>query len=126
MVSVGALFKDMYPRAGERIKQWVVDQRKQHEWEQATCPWVDIAEHDDNTGVWCHNSGRARWVDMAEHHCCHACGDMAEHTRMRLDIVAWKAERAARPLVCSDRSVLSDEIAADPTAREHPLLGGKR
>lgn len=130
VTTVSALFRDMYPRAGERIKQWVVDQRKQTEWGQATCPRVGIAGHNDNTGDWCRNSGAgARWIDMEGHDCCGECNDMAEHTRMRPDIVAWLAERDARPKPTSDRTLLSDEIAPDIALTDHPMLrmlGGKR
>lgn len=119
--SMDAVFKDLYPRPGERIKQWVVDLRKEEEWIRATCPKVDIADHDDNTGAWCSNSGRSSWYDMLHHNCCTTCNDMAWSTKMRVDITAWRVELSARPPCCTDRSVLSDEVAEDMSLAENPL-----
>ncbi len=120
-ISVDALFKDMYPRAGERIKQWVVDMRRERAWEVATCPHVDVPDHKDNTGADCRNVGASIWVDLEKHDCCHDCEDLAAALRLRPDVAAWLA-RTDRPAVTRDRSVLSDEIAEDVTLRDHPLF----
>jgi hypothetical protein len=121
LTSMNDIFKDMYPQAGTRIKQWVVDQRKEREWVVATCPTVRMSEHEDNTGMSCRNVGRPIWDDLA-HDCCIVCNVAMDATSGRADVVAWHTERAKRLPACTDRSVLSDEIAPDVSLREHPVF----
>lgn len=109
LVSMSALFKDMYPRPGDRLKQWVVDQRREAKWERETCPRVSIAEHKDNTDAWCRNAGLTPWTFLS-HDCCSTCCDLHEATESRADVQAWLAEKAKRPPVEQDRAKLSDEV----------------
>lgn len=120
-VSLTSTFRDLYPGAGTRLKQWVVDLRKRIEWERETCPRVDVAEHDDNCGSSCRNVGGAPWTHLA-HDCCEVCCDLHEATAQRPDVVAWLAERDALPPMCTDRDKLSDEVEPDHMLRNHPLL----
>lgn len=116
IASMDDTLKDLYPLPGERIKQYVVDGRTNDAWEHATCPTVEVSHHEDNTGASC-CSGPVRWRDLAMAHCCSTCSDIAERDASRPDIVAWRAERDARPKPCADRTKLSDEI--EP---ERPML----
>lgn len=116
-----SLYKDLYPRSGDRIKQWVVDSRNEREWVMATCPRIPVAAHNDNTGLDCRNVGSAIWMDLA-HDCCEHCCDLHDALAARPDVVAWLTEHAARPPGCTDRSVLSDEIAPDMGKMGHPLF----
>jgi hypothetical protein len=116
------VLKDMYPRPGDRIKQWVVDAGREEKWERETCPRIAMERHDDNTGTECSNSqGTVPWTWL-DHHCCYICGDLHEATRSLPTIEAWLAEKAKRPPIESDRSKYSDEIAPDPMAAVHPYL----
>lgn len=45
--STDSLFKDIYPRPGERIKQWVVDVRREDAWARETCPRFTMDPHND-------------------------------------------------------------------------------
>lgn len=120
--SMSALFKDMYPQPGERIKQWVVDTRREDQWEQKTCPRFETSEHDDNTGIECRNSAsKVPWTHL-EHDCCNECCSMHEHFQRDAVVRTWLDEKAKRPPICEDRSKLSDEIARDPSVTEHPSL----
>lgn len=122
LASVDAAYRDMYPRAGDRIKQWVIDRRREDAWEGETCPRFAIAEHDD-TGMPCSNGGRAStWMTLNYHGSCSTCGVLATANRDTPEMVAWFAERAARPPITADRSALSDEIAPDLSLRDHPLF----
>ncbi len=114
--------KDYYPLPGTRLKQYVVDTHRENDWERETCPRVDVASHDDNTELPCRNSGNVQWSYLA-HDCCGFCCELHDETAERPDIAAWRAEKAARPPIESDRSRLSDEIAPDLSSRSHPLLG---
>lgn len=121
ITSVNAMLKDFYPLPGTRIKQYVVDTKRENEWERETCPHVDIGAHLDNTDADCRNDYGVPWVWL-DHDCCSICGEMLETTRSRPDVVAWLAEKAARPPIESDHDKLSDEIAPDLASRPHPLL----
>lgn len=124
---VDAVFRDYYPLPGTRIKQYVVDERRDTAWERETCPRLCIGKHSDNTGVTCSNIGCCSWLDASHASECDECNDIAERERDRSDIVAWRAERGARPKPCADRDQLSDEIAPDfPVMRDHPLLAAMR
>lgn len=121
LVSFDSLMKDLHPLPGTRIKQWVVDERREHAWERQTCPHVDIPGHDDNTDILCRNSGGAPWARL-DHDCCSLCGDTMEATAGREDIASWRAERDARPPVCADRSLLSDQIEPEWKLEPHPVF----
>ena len=122
LVHVASVFRDLYPRAGERIKQWVVDERKLYEREQATCPRIFLAAHSDNTGALCRNVGPTLWIDADRHDCCCACDEVAAFAAAHPDVAAWLIDRATWPTSCADRSVLSDEIAPDIHLTAHPTL----
>lgn len=115
------LLKDMYPRPGDRIKQWVVDERREDKWERETCPKVVVSSHRDNTDAECRNAGAMPWTWLEGHDCCYTCNDLAESLKSREDIAAWLAEKAARPPIEQDRTKFSDEIAEDIAARAHPF-----
>lgn len=123
-VSMDRTFKDLYPGAGTRLKQWVVDLRKRLDWERETCPWIDNEAHRDNTGAECRNSGTAQWVHLEQHDCCGECNDLAEVTKEhRASVRDWLAAREALPPMCTDRDKLSDEIEPDRAADlQHPFL----
>src|SRR6185436_7881931 len=105
--------RDLYPVPGTRIKQWVVDMRKEDEWVAATCPAVAWPEHLDNTGLPCSSLLLASWIERFSHNCCSTCGDVAAQVENDPMIAAWRAEKAARPGPTKDRDALSDEIAPD-------------
>lgn len=110
------LVRDMYPLPGTRLKQWVVDQRREAAWGRETCPLVLTETHDDNTGAPCSNSGAAQWLHLEAHDCCGDCNDLAESTRDRPDVATWLKAKAQRPPVCADRDKLSDEVEPDRMA----------
>jgi hypothetical protein len=117
-----ATLRDLYPQPGARIKQWVVDERRERAWEVETCPRFDVNAHEDDTAIECRNSyGRVSWVDL-NHDCCHTCGDRYEELRGDAAVIEWLAEKAKRPAVCQDRAKLSDEVAEDVSLRLHPSL----
>jgi hypothetical protein len=126
--NMDAALKDRYPLPGARIKQYVLDERREAEWERSTCPLVSVPAHLDNTAMAC--GGRdVRWIDLYHAHCCDVCGEAGERAAMRPDIVAWRAERDSRPKPCEDRELLSDEIEPEmPSLRDHPffaMIAGK-
>lgn len=116
-----AVMRDVYPRPGERIKQWVVDTGREQAWERETCPIVTVPDHRDNTGAECRNCGSSAWIYLS-HDCCYVCNDQREATATRPDVVAWLAERAARPPIERDHKKLSDEIAPDLSLTAHPTI----
>lgn len=104
----------MYPLPGTPLKQWVVEQRREIEWERETCPRFAAPAHDDNTGLPCRNSGDdVAWSSRDEHDCCHDCNDEAGTLRSDPSVAAWLAERARRSPVTTDRAALSDQIEPD-------------
>jgi hypothetical protein len=108
------IMRDMYPQPGERIKQWVVDTRRESEWERATCPRFPMYGHDDNTGIECRNSRAVvPWTWLEGHDCCYVCNDIGDGLRDNADVQRWQAERAARPPIEADRDRLSDEVEGD-------------
>lgn len=121
ITSVAALYKDMYPRPGDRIKQWVVDVRREDAWERETCPRVFVPKHDDNTGLECRNEGPTIWTYLA-HDCCSTCCEMHEHAGEQPEIQAWLEEKSKRPPIEKDRTKLSDVIQEDYSLRPHPML----
>ncbi len=122
--SIDAMLKDRYPQPGERIKQYVVDERIADEWDRETCPRIDVPEHLDNTEVPCHVSGKVPWVSVFQSCSCGTCSDTADEARTRDDIIAWFARRAKeRPTICADETKLSNEIAPDwPSLRSSWLF----
>lgn len=110
LTSINAMLKDHYPLPGERIKQYVVDMRRESKWERDTCPAFDVAEHEDNTGASCRNVPRAPWHDLEQHDCCYVCNDQADSLREGPSVQAWLAEKARRPPIETDKSKLSDEV----------------
>lgn len=111
--SLDSIMKDLYPMPGQRIKQWVVDRRREDAWAQATCPKFFIPSHVDNTGLECRNAtGLTPWCRLA-HDCCQTCDVLEEVLRGRDEVVNWVAERELRPPIESDRSKLSDEVQPD-------------
>jgi hypothetical protein len=121
VTSMNALFKDMYPLPGTRLKQWVVDSRREAAWENDTCPRFDVAEHDDNTGTLCRNVGRVPWTFL-NHDCCHTCNEQLEAIENGPQVQAWLAAKAARPPIEQDRSKLSDEVQPDYPPMSNPFL----
>jgi hypothetical protein len=75
----------------------------EEQWERETCPLVDVADHDDNTGTGCRSVGRTRWTHL-DHDCCSVCDELQEQTMARADIKAWRALKAARPPITTDRA----------------------
>jgi hypothetical protein len=120
--SFDSILRDMFPCAGDRLKQYVVDSRRESAWEAATCPRFPVPEHEDNTGAVCRNSNeRVPWTAL-NHDCCHDCGDFHEAMRTGTTVVAWLAEKAKRPPIETDHEKLSDEIAPDVSLGEHPFF----
>ena len=123
--SVSQTLKDFYPRPGERIKQYVVDTRRENDWERETCPraQVDEHQHDDDNGETCYAFGGERsWADLGRQR-CDTCEALFHKLRDTPAIQAWLAEKAARPPIESDRMKLSDEIAPEwPAMRQSPLF----
>jgi hypothetical protein len=124
VTTMGALYKDVYPAPGTRIKQWVVDVRREHAWERETCPRIEVPTHEDNTGAVCRNAQTETPWSHLDHDCCYSCNDLQGATRDRADVQAWLAENANRPPIEADRTKLSDQVEPeiDPDAwRDHPL-----
>lgn len=132
--------RDLYAAPGTRIKQWVVELRREQAWAAKTCPRIDVPEHIDNCMPlgWdvgfdseygppiggravCRNVGSTQWTHL-DHDSCHTCGDLHEATRSRPDVAAWIALRALRPPITSDREALSDEVAPALELRGHPAI----
>lgn len=116
--------KDHYPLPGQRIKQYVVDWRREDDWERETCPLFNVDPHDDTTDSPCCNvSHGTRWTDLA-HVSCDVCDGLYYELASDPRIASWLAVKAARPLIEPDRSKLSDEIAPPlPALRFHPATG---
>lgn len=122
LVSMDAALKDRYPLPGTRIKQYVVDERRDAAWERDTCPKVSVPTHVDNTGASC-GGDESLWIHLFHDDCCDVCSDAAEQVASRPDIMAWRAERDARPKPCADRDLLSNEIERDaPSMQDHPFF----
>jgi hypothetical protein len=118
LVDISQLFKDMYPGPGDRIKQWVVDQRREYEWERGTCPTIEVQVHEDNTGTECRNSGKVPWTYL-DHDCCYTCGELHEATQSLVVVQEWLAEKAKRPPIEQDRTKFEPHRELAP----HPALG---
>lgn len=107
------MMRDLHPIPGTRLKQYVVDMRRDQAWTRATCPRVDVPAHDDNTGLRCRNRLSVIW-DALDHDACGVCNDLMDVTRQREDVAAWRVERAARPAPCADRTAISDQVETWP------------
>jgi hypothetical protein len=125
VTSLSQVISDYYPRPGERIKQYVVDGRKLREREVATCPKVDVPKHLNNCEDECGGYPKV-WVDIETAHSCGTCSDLADATRDRPDVAAWRADRGTWPKPCADHSQLSSEVAEDLSLRRHPTIGAVR
>lgn len=124
LASWDAVLKDLYVPPGTVLKQWVMDMRRESAWERETCPRVATTAHEDNTGCECRNSNDddASWRHL-DHDCCDVCEALHDATASRPDVVAWLAEKAARPPIERDHSKLSGEVEPEWTInREHPML----
>ena len=114
--------RDRYPMPGEKLKQYVVDERREAEWECETCPRFTPAEHEDNTGTECRNSmSSVPWTHLA-HDCCYFCNDLGERYEQTPEVQAWLAEKAKRPPIETDETKFSNEVAGDWTTGKHPFL----
>lgn len=123
LTSMDSTLKDVYALPGTRLKQWVVDMGREQKWRLETCPRFRMPVHDDNTGGSCRESGElAMWSHLANHDCCGECNDMAEAVASTPEVVAWSAARDARPPICQDHTLLSDEIQEDYAMTENPML----
>lgn len=109
LASFDSTLKDLYPLPGQRLKQWVVDDRRETAWANETAPRVYLRGHDDNTLLPCRNAGDVRYHDL-DHDACDVCGALHEAFAREPRVKAWIEAKAARPPVCADRSKLSDEV----------------
>lgn len=122
LTSVSETLKDFYPLPGARIKQYVVDTRRENAWALETCPRFDIDKHQHEDNGWDYTfGGTHNWLHLGQQSCdtCEALYDKLESTP---EVQAWLAEKAARPPIEPDHTKLSDEIAEDVAMREHPLM----
>ena len=119
---VANMYRDHYPAPGERIKQYVVDGRREAAWERDTCPQFDVDVHEDNTGAGCRNAGLTWWTYLESHDCCYVCNDAADAARGTPSLESWLLERAKRPPIETDRDKLSDEVQPDYMMLPNPAL----
>ena len=121
MRSFDQTLRDMFPRPGERIKQYVVDLRARDEWEDKTCPRFQVDAHDDNTGTECRNRDDTQWRHLA-HDCCSVCDELHEKHSRSAQVIAWHATQTDLPPIEADRTKLSDQVQEDRSRAEHPVL----
>lgn len=123
LISFDATLRDRYPAPGERIKQYVVDERREDAWADATCPTVSVIPHQtknfDGEDVDC-VCGDVQWHRLDNG--CQVCVAVQAATRDIDRVRRWLAEMAARPPICADRDKLSDEVAPEWHFDGHPLL----
>lgn len=128
--ALDATMKDVYPLPGTRMKQWVVDMRREDAWERETCPVLDVPQHSEDcddaeaaSGELrdCASVGRTSWLDIHGRE-CRFCEGFAFGALGRPEMVAWFAAKKARPPICADRDQLSDEIAPDMGEMSNPML----
>lgn len=116
------IMHDFYALPGTRLKQYVVDYRREDKWELETCPVLEIEEHDDNTGASCRNVGRTAWSHL-DHDCCYLCNERMEAAATHDDRVQeWLKEKAKRPPIEPDNMKLSDEYQPDFALQMHPIF----
>lgn len=125
ITSVSAHFKDLYALPGTILKQWVVDFRREQDWEDATCPRVEFDTHehiDDYDGRPFPFDGPRKFLILDDED-CDACAALYRKALERDDVKAWLVERAARPPICQDLNKLSDQVAPEwPAMGDHPFL----
>lgn len=120
--SIGESMRDLFPLAGQRIKQWVVEQRREEAWTRATCPVVVVHVHHDDSEALCARSGSdVQWYLLDDHE-CQECSDLQEATSNQTDVEAWLRVRASRPPITRDHVTMSDEIEGDSALQDNPLL----
>lgn len=113
LTSFDGMLRDHFALPGTRLKQYVVDGRRETQWENETCPRVFVFSHTDNTGAACRNSGQQTLYTHLDHDCCGPCNDFAELIKERPEIREWLELKAKRPPIEQDTSKLSDEYAAE-------------
>lgn len=80
--SFDQMMKDLFPKPGEPMKQWVLDARAARRELERTGKRVAVPPHRDNTDIDCRNVGDATLVYDLEHHdCCHVCNELGEASR---------------------------------------------
>lgn len=119
--SFDQMMRDHYPLPGTRLKQYVVDSRREYAWERETAPRIYMKQHADNTGALCRNDGGTP-LPFLEHDCCHVCNRMLASVATWPDVAEWLTEKAKRPPVETDREKLSDEIEPDRSFADNPLF----
>lgn len=123
LISFDATVRDRYPVPGERIKQYVVDERRESAWADATCPTVTVIPHQttnvDGEDIDC-ISGDVQWHRLDSG--CLVCTAVQAATREIDRVRRWLAAKGSRPPICSDRDKLSDELAPEWHFDGHPLL----
>jgi hypothetical protein len=123
LTSVSSTMKDLHPLPGTVLKQWVVDHRRELDWEDATCPKFQQPEHLDDTLYFCATQYSPIAWNRLDGYECQVCEDAYERLRSHPLVVAWLAEKAKRPPIESDRSKLSTEVAPDFSYNsDHPLM----
>lgn len=137
VVSFAAILKDRYRQPGDPIKQYVLDENREWEWERATCPRFNVDPHDrpgcelhgDPDCAHCHtltnlcpNEGETTLLQLRDTG-CDRCNELYEASLLLPSTVAWLAEKAARPPIEQDRSKLSDQVEPErPLPVMHTLL----
>lgn len=138
ITTVAVYYKDHYPQPGERIKQYVVDERRERAWEEQTAPRFNVDPHD-REGCQLHDDPECEYCKVLTHACpcagessllelrdadCDVCNALYEKSLSEPRVIAWFAEKAKRPPICEDRTKLSDEVESEhPSLAMHPLLG---
>jgi hypothetical protein len=133
--SFDTVLRDRYPLPGERIKQYVVDERRIDAWERETCPKLPVPPHyedpDDTEAasgdvVGCPSVGETRWRDIQGcDSSCRFCEGFAFAARSLPVMVDWFAARdryLAEYPICADREQRSDEISPEVDLRSNPVL----
>lgn len=130
LTSFDATMRDMYAAPGTRLKQWVVDMRREDEWERETCPKLAVPHHYDECDdieaasgelYPCANVGPTSWRTLCLTD-CRFCDGFAQAAQCLPEMLAWFAAKAERPPVCADHDLLSDEVQEDVSLRDHPLF----
>lgn len=123
LTSFDAIMCGRYSEPGARMKLYIVDEQREREWAEQTCPRVRIGLHCDVDGDPCANSGDVPWISLEQNqYQCDECA-RAYHHGAKLDrVVAWLVERDKRPPICADRTKLSDKIAPSIALANSPIL----
>lgn len=121
--SFDEMMRDHYPIPGSLIKQYVVDERREKAWADATCPTVEVVPHSDPSADDCDApccSGSVQWHRLANG--CDICLAVQHATREIERVVSWLALAANRPPICPDHAAFSDEIAPPMQPDRNPML----